>query len=205
MKSLQSETTRRLERLIGVPVVSSTLTSALFGLVALLAAVALSLHAPRVEAQAGRAQLLLVIDGLRPDYVTPDVMPRLHTLGQRGIVFTSHHSVFPTVTRVNASSLATGTYPERHGLMGNTIYSEKTFPGKGINTSDYEQLEAMEKAEGQLLTAPTLNEMLTAAGKTMLVISAGSSGSSKLLNYPLKTGAVINPELIRPSDCGRAC
>ncbi len=48
-------------------------------------------------------QLVIVVDGLRPDYVTPAVMPRVYRLGQRGIVFTAHHSVFPTVTRVNAS------------------------------------------------------------------------------------------------------
>jgi predicted AlkP superfamily pyrophosphatase or phosphodiesterase len=49
--------------------------------------------------------LLIVLDGLRPDYVTPSVMPNLHALGQRGVVFANHHSVFPTVTRVNASSI----------------------------------------------------------------------------------------------------
>ena len=76
-----------------------------------------------VRAQpASRTQLLIVVDGLRPDYVTRDVMPRLFELGQRGIVFTAHHSVFPTVTRVNASSIVTGAYPETHGLLGNTIY-----------------------------------------------------------------------------------
>ena len=129
-----------------------------------------------VGAQAPRSNLLLVIDGLRPDYVTPEIMPRLYALGQRGIVFEAHHSVFPTVTRVNASSISTGSYPETHGLMGNTIYSEKTFPGKGLDTSEQPQLAAMEKAEGQLLTAPTLGEALDRAGKKMLVISAGSTG-----------------------------
>src|SRR5690349_3397047 len=69
-----------------------------------------------------RTHLVIVVDGLRPDYVTPKVMPRLFRLGRRGIVFTAHHSVFPTVTRVNASSFVTGAYPEAHGLLGNTIY-----------------------------------------------------------------------------------
>src|SRR3954469_3524659 len=85
------------------------------------------------------SQLLLVIDGLRPDYVTQEVMPRLTALGRRGIVFTAHHSVFPTVTRVNASSMSTGAYPESHGLMGNTVYSEKTFPTRGLNTAQADE------------------------------------------------------------------
>src|ERR1700756_1421834 len=67
-------------------------------------------------------QVLIVLDGLRPDYVTPEIMPNLYALGQRGVVFTNHHSVYPTVTRVNASSIATGTYPEVHGLMGNSVF-----------------------------------------------------------------------------------
>ena len=60
-----------------------------------------------------RAVVLIVVDGLRPDAVTADVMPRLHALGRRGMAFAAHHSVFPTVTRVNASSMATGAYPSR--------------------------------------------------------------------------------------------
>jgi hypothetical protein len=38
-----------------------------------------------------------MVDGLRPDYVTPEVMPTLVALGQRGVVFTRHHSIYPTV------------------------------------------------------------------------------------------------------------
>ena len=31
--------------------------------------------------------LLIVVDGLRPDYVTPEVMPNLAALGRRGVMF----------------------------------------------------------------------------------------------------------------------
>lgn len=155
-----------------------------------------------VDAQPGHRQLLLVIDGLRPDYVTADVMPRLLALGQRGVYFEANHSVFPTVTRVNSSSISTGSYPETHGLLGNTIYSERTFPGKGIDTSDHEELEAMARAEGTLLTAPTLGETLQRAGRRFLVISAGSTGSALLLNHTVAGGAVIHPELVRPPALG---
>ena len=36
-----------------------------------------------------RTHLVIVVDGLRPDSVTAEVMPRLTRLGQRGIVFTA--------------------------------------------------------------------------------------------------------------------
>jgi hypothetical protein len=154
----------------------------------------------RSAAQSPHAQLLLVIDGLRPDYVTAEIMPRLYALGQRGVLFEENHSVFPTVTRVNSSSISTGAYPESHGLLGNTIYSEKAFPTRGINTAEYEQLEAFLKAEGRLLTAPTLGEALQHAGKRFDVFSAGSSGSAMLLNHPLHNGTVINPDYIQPAS-----
>lgn len=166
---------------------------------ALLVTLALAGHRGGAQAPP-RRQLLLVVDGLRPDYITPVVMPRLSALGRRGIVFTAHHSVFPTVTRVNSSSMSTGVYPETHGLMGNAVYSEQTFPTRGVNTYQAAELEAMEKAEGRLLTAPTLGAALQQAGKRFVVFSAGSSGSALLLNHPVHNGAVINPEFIDPTS-----
>ena len=80
--------------------------------------------------------LLIVLDGLRPDYVTPEVMPNLHALGQRGVVMTRHHAVFPTVTRVNASSIATGAYPGAHGLMGNSVFFPQVDPSRFLNTGE---------------------------------------------------------------------
>jgi len=165
-----------------------------------LTALGLGLGTLGGEAQAPHAQLLLVIDGLRPDSITPEVMPRLHALGQRGIVFEENHSVFPTVTRVNSSSISTGAYPESHGLLGNSVYSEKAFPTRGVDTSKFEDLEAMLRAERTLLTAPTLGEALQTAGKRLDVFSAGSSGSAMLLNHPLRNGSIINPDYIRPES-----
>jgi predicted AlkP superfamily phosphohydrolase/phosphomutase len=92
------------------------------------AALLLTLTAPLAQAPASHTHLVIVVDGLRPDNVTPEVMPRLYRLGRRGIVFGAHHSVFPTVTRVNASSFVTGTYPETHGLLGTTISFRRLTP-----------------------------------------------------------------------------
>ena len=38
---------------------------------------------PRDRSQ--HRHLLIVLDGLRPDYVTPELMPNLHALGARGV------------------------------------------------------------------------------------------------------------------------
>ena len=145
---------------------------------------------------------MIVVDGLRPDYVTPALMPRLVRLGQRGIVFNAHHSVFPTVTRVNASSMATGAYPETHGLLGNTVYIPAVNATKGLDTGSRENLEAIARANGPLLTAPSLGEILPAAGKTLLVAGSGTSGAAFLLNHTVGTGAIVHQEFTRPASLG---
>jgi len=148
--------------------------------------------------------LVIVVDGLRPDYVTPEVMPRLIRLKERGIEFTAHHSVFPTVTRVNASSFVTGSYPEAHGILGNTIYIPSANAHKPLDTGDRDNLLAVEHGEGRLLTAPSLGEILARAGMTMLGVSSGSTGSSFLLNHTVASGAVIHYDYVLPPALGPA-
>lgn len=154
----------------------------------------------RAQQAPAHTHLVIVVDGLRPDYVTADVMPRLTRLGERGIVFRAHHSVFPTVTRVNASSFVTGAYPETHGLMGNNIYIPAANATKGLDTGERANLESVERAEGKLLTAPTLSEIFKAEGKTLLAVSSGSSGSAYLLNHTIATGGIIHYEFARPAE-----
>ena len=150
---------------------------------------------------APRRHLLIVLDGLRPDYVTPETMPNLHALGERGVVFTDHHAVYPTVTRVNAASISTGAYPETHGLMGNSIFFPEVDATQFLSTSVRQNLLRVEEAEGgRLLTAPTLGEILQEAGERLLVVSAGSSGSSFLLNHTVAGGGIIHYEYVLPES-----
>ena len=174
-------------------------------LVLIAAVVLVRLRADTTEAQPPapsprHTQLVIVVDGLRPDYVTRDVMPRLYRFGQRGIVFTAHHSVFPTVTRVNASSMVTGAYPETHGLLGNTIYIPPVNATRGIDTGERENLEAVERAEGKLLTAPTLGEILRQNGRKLLGVSSGGSGSAYLLNHTVSGGAILHTDYTKPAE-----
>jgi predicted AlkP superfamily pyrophosphatase or phosphodiesterase len=167
-----------------------------FSLAALLAACVLVGH---VTTATTNRQLLIVLDGLRPDYVTPSVMPNLHALGQRGVVFANHHSVFPTVTRVNASSMSTGSYPDTHGLMGNSVFFPQVDPRQFLDTGDRENLQKIEAAvQGKLLTTPTLGEILEASGKRVLAVSSGGTGSAYLLNYKVSGGAILQTEYALP-------
>src|SRR5260221_13094757 len=112
-------------------------------MLALLAVLMMLGPAARAQRPPSHLQLVIVVDGLRPDYVTAEVMPRLFRIGQRGIVFQAHHSVLPTVTRVNGSSFVTGAYPETHGLMGNVLYSPKVDATRRHVTGERANLEAI--------------------------------------------------------------
>jgi arylsulfatase A-like enzyme len=147
--------------------------------------------------------LLIVIDGLRPDYVTPEVMPNLAALGRRGVVFRRHHSIYPTVTRVNASSISTGAYPGTHGLLGNSVFLPSVDATRFLDTSDRGELLKIAAAEKQLLTAPTLGETLHAAGLKMLVVSSGSTGSAFLINHTVAGGAILHNRFTLPESLSK--
>ena len=70
----------------------------------------------------GRLVCVIVWDGLRPDWVTPDVTPILHALATGGVWFERSHCAYPSETRVNAAALATGSYPGRTGITANRIF-----------------------------------------------------------------------------------
>jgi predicted AlkP superfamily pyrophosphatase or phosphodiesterase len=160
----------------------------------------LGVAALRAQPPARRTHLVIVVDGLRPDYVTPEVMPRLVRLGRRGVVFNAHHSVFPTVTRVNAAAIATGAYPEAHGLLGNIVYVPAANAIRGLDTASRANLEAIAQSDGRLLTARSLGEILHQARKKVLVVGSGSSGSALLLNHTVGNGAIVHHEYTRPPE-----
>ena len=144
--------------------------------------------------------LVVFFDGLRPDYITAEAMPNVYAFSRRGCYGKQHHSVFPTVTRVNAASYATGSYPATHGLMGNTIYFPQVDKYKGLNTGEAAELNRVSVAtNGHLLTSISLGEILAEAGEKMMVFSSGSTGSTLLQNHTLSGGATINPDMIIPA------
>jgi hypothetical protein len=70
----------------------------------------------------GRIFLMMVWDGLRPDVVNPSDTPNLVAIEREGVSFVHHHSVFPTVTMVDAAALATGSDPDHGGIFGDSMY-----------------------------------------------------------------------------------
>lgn len=167
---------------------------------ALLLAVSLVRSASGAMSPDTRA-LVVVLDGFRADYFTPELMPRCFAEAQRGVIGKAHHAVLPTVTRVNASTLVTGCLPARHGLVANTLFVPELNPIGGISTGSREKLLAVTQVwGGRLLAVPTLGEMLAERGERFLACSSGSSGSATLLN-PTGAGAgILHPEFCVPES-----
>jgi hypothetical protein len=81
----------------------------------------------------GRIFVLMVWDGLRPDFVTRSDTPALYALTREGVLFDRQHAQFPTVTMVNAAALATGTPPSVTGILGDTMYLGPALEARGVN------------------------------------------------------------------------
>ena len=127
--------------------------------------------------------LVFVVDGLRPDSITPEDTPTLHRLRADGVSFTASHAVFPTVTRVNATAIATGTQPRTNGILGNRMYVPAVDPRRSFSNDDWKNLVKVDEATGgRLVPVQTLAERLAASGRSLAAVSSGSTGSAWLLN-----------------------
>jgi arylsulfatase A-like enzyme len=143
--------------------------------------------------------IIVIFDGLRPDYITAETMPNLYALSREGSYGKRHHSVYPTVTRVNASSYATGSYPATHGILGNTVYFPSIDSMKGLNTGEQANLRKIaDHTGGNLLTAISLGEALQLSGHRLMVFSSGSTGQAFLQNHTISGGAIVHPDLVLP-------
>jgi alkaline phosphatase D len=65
--------------------------------------------------------VLVGLDGFRSDYAEKHHAVRLQSLGRDG-VHTSLIPVFPSLTYPNFYSIATGLYPQNHGIVDNRFY-----------------------------------------------------------------------------------
>ena len=124
---------------------------------------------------AGRAKyyVLIVWDGMRPDFVSPELTPTLHALRESGVWFANHHSVYPTSTEVNGTVLATGVFPQRSGITANKEYRREIDPLKQIGM---ESLAAIRRGDeltgGKYLRVSTAAELVQASGGRTAVVGA---------------------------------
>jgi len=80
------------------------------------------------QPSARRYVLHVSLDGFRGDYFVRHAAscPVLHQLAARGIYSTAMQPSFPSMTFPNHYALATGLYPESHGVVANHMYDPDT-------------------------------------------------------------------------------
>jgi predicted AlkP superfamily pyrophosphatase or phosphodiesterase len=115
----------------------------------------------------GQAEHVVVVvwDGMRPDFVTAQYTPALDELAKRGTFFKNHHSSYVTSTEVNGTALGTGVYPDHSGILANVQYRPELSWLWSFGT---ESLDAIRRGDllwdGHYLGVPTVAEILQLAG-----------------------------------------
>ena len=144
--------------------------------------------------------LICVFDALRPEFVVPELMPRLSAFAADGVRYLNSRAVFPTETRVNQSAVTTGCLPRKHGVVGNKMMAPDLLPGRMIDTgNDAKLTEAL--AAGQLLCVPNMAERLSAAGLSFASLSAGTPGGGRLINHSAEALASTRLAMRAPEAC----
>ncbi len=119
------------------------------------------------DSSQGKAEHVVVVvwDGMRPDFVPEKNAPMLCRLAREGVTFRNHHSIFPSLTNQNSTVLATGVLPNRSGLLANYEYRSALADDKFIRT-DHPAIvrKGDELSGGRYLGAPPITEKIRAAG-----------------------------------------
>ncbi len=142
----------------------------------------LAVAAPNASATAKAEHIVLIVwDGMRPDFVTEKNAPNLTALSRSGVFFNNNHAAYTSSTNVNGAVLATGDAPERTGIIANQEYRPEIDPLKPFDTSDCPKFDDPKSdVIVHYLGAPTIAELVQKAGFRTAV--AGSKPVAQLFD-----------------------
>lgn len=114
--------------------------------------------------------VVVVWDGMRPDFITPQYTPNLYKMAREGVFFKAHHCVYVSSTQVNGAAIGTGFYPNHTGIMSNVDYR----PSLGwLAATGVEGVDVVRRGDlltdGHYLPVPTIAEILQKAGYPTVV------------------------------------
>ena len=143
----------------------------------------------RLPAAGARHVVMVVWDGMRPDFITEENTPTLFRLRRDGVYFRNHHSVFVSSTEVNGVALGTGMLPRSSGVMANREFRPAINPQQAIAIED----EAAGRrgdalTGGHYLQAATVAEILRAQTPARTTAIAGSKPVARLLDRKERPG-----------------
>lgn len=151
--------------------------------------------------------LLMVWDGLRPDFVSAERTPNLWRLAQQGVWFERSHAVYPTLTRANSPAISSGCRPGRSGVPGNSFCLPSGESFVEYTTGDAHNLQRLADADGRpIVLVDTLADRVHRAGGSTVVVGSGSPGSA-LLQHPRAVECgdfVISPATLQTGQVRQA-
>jgi hypothetical protein len=112
--------------------------------------------------------IVVVLDGLRRDFVSEATTPRLTALMRTAEYFPAFRSAFPSATRGVSQTFATGCFPAGHTLQGNAValLENGTLVPHDVGRPDF--LAHKRAITGHSLAVPTLAERLAPEGGVVI-------------------------------------
>ncbi len=134
--------------------------------------------------------VVVVWDGMRPDFISLETTPALMRLAGEGVYFAHHHPVYLSSTEVNGTALATGAWPAHSGVIANNDFRPPIDPEKFVEI----QVPAVVRkgdtvTGGHYLGRPTVAELLHAHGLRTAIAGA-------------KQVALLHDRALRPDTPG---
>jgi arylsulfatase A-like enzyme len=155
------------------PVVCQRISSGALALAAAMALLSVAVVPPVLANGKAQHVVLVVWDGMRPDFIKPQYCPTLYSLATNGTFFRRHHPAYVSSTEVNGTALATGSHPGRSGIIANTEYRPEL---SVLSTFATEGMDAIRRGDlltdGNYIQTPTIAEILQDTG--IATITAGS-------------------------------
>ena len=150
------------------------------------------------RAASDRRIVVVVWDGMRPDFVTEQNTPTLWALAQRGVFFRNHHSVYPSATNVNGTAIATGVYPDHSGIIANHEFRPAIDSRSAVDTADGQTVRRGDNVTGNKYVAvPTIAQLVRQAGGRTVIASSKTIGL--LLDRQVDCrGELPSPGALRP-------
>jgi predicted AlkP superfamily pyrophosphatase or phosphodiesterase len=124
-----------------------------------------------------RHVVVVVWDGMRPDFVSEQNTPTLWKLAHEGVTFRNHHSVYPSATMVNGTAIVTGVYPGENGIVANHVYRPEIDPRHAIDVENPAVVKrGDELSGGKYVSLSTIAELVQRAGGRTVIASAKTVG-----------------------------
>jgi predicted AlkP superfamily pyrophosphatase or phosphodiesterase len=122
--------------------------------------------------------VLISVDGLSGSYLADPRadMPNLRAIAAKGVSAEGMVTTFPSVTWPSHTSIVTGTFPARHGVIGNSVWNRDLkksvqYIGDPVLTKD------------QAIRAPALYDVAHAAGLSTASVIWPCSNGAKTLDW----------------------